>query len=490
MYSPLSGIAIAFDRSVSILQDKAEQIMLADPQHKLTFKSVEPGLKKALFALANNGETLEKMSDWIQQDRGEFVVLKFYQYLQKFASFGWLCHVVATIEGRIAIARPMTTDARFMPTLVSADSPRETLRDRQYVLSRFAYIHQVKGQTILESPLSKMTVQLSNWQSIAIVGLLANSCTASTIATQIQEIHLDTIEQLICLLLSTQMLCEVAEDGTIAEQTDVILAQWEFHDLLFHARSRSGRHANPVGGTYRFSGQIEQLPALSPYRSEQTIALSKPDLANLVTTDLPFAQVLENRRSIREHGEVPITIQQLGEFLYRCARIKNQIQTEYGELLTRPYPSGGAMYELELYLAVDRCQDLRSGLYYYQPQVHELCSLCGATEPVQTLLKDAGMSMGADTPQLLIIITARFQRLAWKYESIAYALMLKHVGVLSQTMYLVATAMNLAPCAIGSGDSDLFTQAVGGNYYAQTSVGEFALGSLPEHLTPQIKPEL
>jgi oxazoline/thiazoline dehydrogenase len=477
MYSPLSGMTIAFDRSVSILQDESEQILLTDLQHQLTFKSVEPGLKKALFALANNGETLEKMSDWIQQDRGEFVVLKFYRYLQKFASFGWLCHVVNAIEGCIAIARPMTTDARFMHTIVSVDSPRETLRERQYVLSRFAYIHQVNRQTILESPLSKMIVHLSNWQSIAIVGLLANSCTARTIATQIKDIHLDPIEQLIGLLLSTQMLCEVAEDGTIGEQTDVVLAQWEFHDLLFHTRSRSGRHANPSGGTYRFLGQIEQLPALSPPKSAQTIALSKPDLANLVAADLPLTQVLENRRSIGKHGEIPISVQQLGEFLYRCARIKNQIQTKHGELLTRPYPSGGAMYELELYIAVDRCQDLESGLYYYQPQVHELCSICDATEPVHALLKNAGMSMGADTPQLLIIITARFQRLAWKYESIAYALMLKHVGVLYQTMYLVATAMNLAPCAIGGGDSDLFTQAVGGNYYAQTSVGEFALGS-------------
>lgn len=472
MYSPLSGIILTFDRSVSILQDEAEQIMLTDPQHKLTFKSVEPGLKKVLFALANDGETLEKMSGWIQQDRGEFVVFKFYQYIQKFASFGWLYHAVATIEGRIALAKPMTTDARFLPTLV--------VIDRQYTLSRFAYIHQVKGQTILESPLSKMTVHLSNWQAIAIVGLLANSCTASTIATQIKDIHLDTIEQLIGLLLSTQMLCEVAEDGTIAEQTDVILAQWEFHDLLFHARSRSGRHANPVGGTYRFSGQIEQLPALDSHKSEQTIALSKPDLANLVAADLPFTQVLEQRRSIREYGEIPISTRQLGEFLYRCARIKNQIQTEQGELLTRPYPSGGAMYELELYIAVDRCQDLEPGLYYYQPQAHELCSISSATEPVQALLKNAGRSMGADNPQLLIIITARFQRLAWKYESIAYALMLKHVGALYQTMYLVATAMNLAPCGIGSGDSDLFTMAAGSNYYAQTSVGEFALGSRPE----------
>jgi hypothetical protein len=46
-------------------------------------------------------------------------------------------------------------------------------------------------------------------------------------------------------------------------------------------------------------------------------------------------------------------------------------------------------------------------------------------------------------------------------------------------MYLVATAMNLAPCAIGAGNSDLFAAAVGTDYYAETSVGELSLGSKP-----------
>jgi oxazoline/thiazoline dehydrogenase len=78
---------------------------------------------------------------------------------------------------------------------------------------------------------------------------------------------------------------------------------------------------------------------------------------------------------------------------------------------------------------------------------------------------------------VLITMAARFQRLSWKYESISYSLMLKNVGALFQTMYLVATAMDLAPCALGGGDSDLFARAAGLDYYAETSVGEFLIGS-------------
>jgi hypothetical protein len=37
--------------------------------------------------------------------------------------------------------------------------------------------------------------------------------------------------------------------------------------------------------------------------------------------------------------------------------------------------------------------------------------------------------------------------------------------------------MGLAPCALGGGHSDLFAEAAGLDYYAETSVGEFILGT-------------
>ena len=65
----------------------------------------------------------------------------------------------------------------------------------------------------------------------------------------------------------------------------------------------------------------------------------------------------------------------------------------------------------------------------------------------------------------------------------AYALVLKNVGVLYQTMYLTASAMGLAACGIGGGHSDLFGSAASLNYFAESSVGEFAIGSLPNDAT-------
>ena len=101
---------------------------------------------------------------------------------------------------------------------------------------------------------------------------------------------------------------------------------------------------------------------------------------------------------------------------------------------------------------------------------------------LQLLLSAAGMARLDCAPQLLIVITARFSRVMWGYRSMAYALTLKHVGVLYQSMYLVATAMDLAPCGLGTGDSDLFAEAAGLDPYVEASVGEFLLGSRPRSM--------
>jgi hypothetical protein len=46
-------------------------------------------------------------------------------------------------------------------------------------------------------------------------------------------------------------------------------------------------------------------------------------------------------------------------------------------------------------------------------------------------------------------------------------------------VYLTATAMGLAPCAIGTGDAALMARILDTDYAAESSVGEFLLGSSP-----------
>ena len=143
----------------------------------------------------------------------------------------------------------------------------------------------------------------------------------------------------------------------------------------------------------------------------------------------------------------------------------------------RPYPSAGASYELELYLAVDKCEGLARGFYHYDAGGHALVPIGVRAHELEALLTGAEFAMGAPAaPQILITIAARFGRISWKYSSIAYALILKDVGVLIQTLYLMATDMGLGGCAIGTANIDLFAKMTGIEFHVEGPVGQFALG--------------
>ena len=75
------------------------------------------------------------------------------------------------------------------------------------------------------------------------------------------------------LLLNVAMLGEVDGSGIAAPDRLPALQSWEFHDLLFHTRSREGRHDLPMGGTCRFAGKLDLPPALKPPPSCERVEL-------------------------------------------------------------------------------------------------------------------------------------------------------------------------------------------------------------------------
>jgi SagB-type dehydrogenase family enzyme len=241
----------------------------------------------------------------------------------------------------------------------------------------------------------------------------------------------------------------------------------------------NGGYVGGFGRTGWAEPFVEPSVAEREQRTGSVVGLYRPDLEALGRSDRPLAAVLEERRSIRTHNDDdPITAHQLGELLYRCAGQRSRGEDGRPELVSRPYPSGGGKYELELYPVVRHVDGLASGMYHYDPIGHQLRLVRGPGPEVDRLLQGAmWASVTSAQPQVLIVVAARFGRLTSTYEQLAYSLILKHVGVLYQTMYLVATAMGLAPCGLGAGDAMAFADATALEYTAEGSVGEFMLGS-------------
>ena len=462
---------LSFAEGVTVEWQSADRTVVRMPlaHRDYTFKALSPGLHQAIDVLSSSGATEDKLACLVEESDGANGLARLYYYLMFFTERRILSYGVSSGDRRLATLTPASTSFRFLPTPVDSRS--------KYTLSRFAYLHREREELILESPLAHGKITLHGSDGAAVAAELAKAQTIGSLCDLLPSVSRDSLALFLEMLLGACFASELNPDEPYPGESE-LLAQWDFHDLLFHARSRLGRHANLYGGTYRFRNKIEPLPAVKEFHAEETIDFHRPDMRPLRSQDCPLTLVLEERRSIREYGKRPITDGQLGEFLYRSARVKQLMKTHFQDLSSRPYPGGGSIYELELYVTVCRCENVPPGLYHYCPKEHRLEKLCGPTEEVDALLKDAVWAAGlAETPQILIVIAARFQRLSWKYESIAYSVLLKNIGVLYQTMYLVATAMNLAPCALGGGDSDLFARATGLDYYAETSVGEFLLGS-------------
>ncbi len=345
----------------------------------------------------------------------------------------------------------------------------KSVEPQRYRLSRFAWLRLgQQGHLLLESARSRV---VSTLDPAAAAALLGESAEPDSPGGGFRR-------RLVSLLAGERVFVPEGDESETEARADSLLL-WEFHDLLFHSRSRMGLHSNPYGAVYPFP-EVPPLPAVKPSPAADTgVSLPKPDLQKLRSSDPTLTRVLESRHSVRDYGS-PLQLARLGEFLYRTARVRHRIQARKQELTSRPYPGGGACHPLELYLAVRTCEGLAPGLYHYCPERHLLFSAEAEPDPVRRLLQDAQRAMGASQPpQVLIVLAARLQRLSWKYRSMAYAAALKEVGVLFQTMYLAATAMGLAACAVGGGNIEVFSRATGLFVEQETSLGEFAIGGLP-----------
>jgi SagB-type dehydrogenase family enzyme len=342
-------------------------------------------------------------------------------------------------------------------------------------LSRFAYARRDGDAIVLESPLASGQLILHGPKPLRVIGQLnqprtiADAVAASGLAPR-------SARQFLGLLWRHHFVTAPAGNRSSRhhQQQHDALDSWEFHDLLFHARSRHGRHRNGYGARPQSAlTPVRELPAPRP-RPADIVRLPRPDMNGLRRNDIPFTAVLEDRRTRRAHSVSPMTIGELGEFLYRTVRARRRRPDQWRGF-DRVAPTGGAVYELDAYLAIQRCRGARPGLYRYDPIGHALWRRAPMTPDVRRVIAMAGHAARTE-PQVLIIVSARFGRTLRRYASMGYAMILKDTGVLFQTFYLVATAMGLAPCAIGGGDSDDFARAARTQYYEETSVGEFLLG--------------
>ncbi len=348
--------------------------------------------------------------------------------------------------GDVEHARRRVTSPAFRPTPFRAGVA--------YELSRFAYVRREGAELVMESPESHWNVRLlSSRATTWLGGVDAAAESVEAPGT--------------CFLAEAGMLTE-SDAGSAEGET--ARSAWEFHDRLFHWRSRRDGHSGTLGGTYRFAEAGD--PAPLPERREQGEAVPLARLSGRPGADL-FA-VMDARRSVRPENET-VSLSRLGEILYHAAR---ETETAVdGTTRRMTYPTPGGLGALDVYVAAERCDGLTPGMYRYDASAHVLQRVHGDSEYVDALLDAAGRGQGRETrPAMLLTLAIPLARVAWKYEGIAYSLVLKTAGCLLQNIALAATALDVASCNLGTGNNIHFARATRLPDHVVSPVAEITLG--------------
>lgn len=177
--------------------------------------------------------------------------------------------------------------------------------------------------------------------------------------------------------------------------------------------------------------------AFKTYPRFANYPLPKP---STLSTGLEAA--LRERRSFRSYERTAsVSLQNLSTLLQHAGGIP-PARNGGG----RTYPSGGALYPLEIYLAHQGSSDLPAGLYHYDVRRHALEQLGGA-DRFEEARASLTWEFSKKAPTVLIL-TAVWERNFKKYQEFGYPLVLLEAGHLGQNVQLVATALGLASCPL------------------------------------------
>jgi SagB-type dehydrogenase family enzyme len=450
-------------------------IVLQQSRFEARIAAPRVGCRAMLMRLAEQWADEAEVCRVIAAAEGERGIMHGQLLLRRLQLHSWLSRRLQVGDRPLLDVIPVTLGSG------SAPLPARHATDTRYKLSRFAGISGDAG-LLAQAPFSPVATAIPDARVAGVLVPAATSgCTVAELA-RLAGLDQQAAAAVLDALLTARILVSEAERR--AESCEPPKAVWASHELALHHRARAGWHALPNGGTLRFRGEFPSEPidreTAEPSGPATAYDLPVPDLGRISAAEPSLTEVITRRHSIRHYDDAnPISVGQLAEFLYRVQHTSGLRDTEDGQGVgQRPYPAGGQLCELEIYPLVWQCAGLEAGLYRYDSIAHRLIRLAPLHHAAQRMLKHASDTAAmAAPPQVLLVITARVQRVLWKYEGMGYELALKNSGVLTGLMYLVATAMGLAPCALGSGDSASFALLSGLDPLVEPSIADFALGS-------------
>ncbi len=186
--------------------------------------------------------------------------------------------------------------------------------------------------------------------------------------------------------------------------------------------------------------------------SDAAVVLPKPSLDGKVSVE----KAIQQRRTIRDFRETPLSISHLGQLLWAAQGITDP----KGQ--GRSAPSGGARYPLDIYVVVGKkgIEGLEEGLYHYTPANHSISSM--NKKDLRNEIGSASLGqMWMTRAPVMFVITAEYRRITGRYgdRGIRYAhIEAGHVG---QNLFLQAEALGLGAGIVGAFNDTEVVKVIG-----------------------------
>lgn len=217
---------------------------------------------------------------------------------------------------------------------------------------------------------------------------------------------------------------------------------------LLHRRLRSSACDDMVDPRALMSARPR--PAEPAWGGRPSVPLPEP----LPLPEITLADAIEQRSSSTIYAARPLPLTTLAGLLEGAAGIRDH-RPGYNvrDFPVRRAPSAGGLAPVDLYVVANDVTGLDQGLYYYRPSGPELT----VVDSGNMRGKVAETGIAADwlfhAPAVLFL-TVDMARVEWKYGVRSYRYVHVDLGVLTQNLYLVATGLGLAGCAVAAFDDD------------------------------------
>jgi SagB-type dehydrogenase family enzyme len=278
---------------------------------------------------------------------------------------------------------------------------------------------------------------------------------------------------------------QLYDAGVLVSQEDDSGSAWETMGQLTTAYHLSTRGHDETA--FRTSAEALDLlrakatdePIPSPYKDYPGERLALP------AGDLPaeLERLLRARRSTRAFDlDRGPTAEQLGTVLRWIAGPLHEVDVQgLGSMLLKAVSSGGARHPLEVYPVVRRAGGVEPGIYHYSARHLALEPVRpGAVSDDEVLHWCGGQPWAADAA-VLLLYTAVIERATWKYPTAnTYRTMFLDAGHVSQTAYLVATALGLGAFFTVATRDAAIERDLGLSWTDEIFLGTTALGVLTE----------